>query len=76
MKLATNFYEPFLQAKMKRGDALNADKTVDGMVITFLPRYYLLGFNQNTQNKNPKLLQTIGWEDYNGGQGTFDPLAE
>ncbi len=76
VKLATNFYEPFLQAKMKRGDALNADKTVDGMVITFLPRYYLLGFNQNTQTKNPKLLQTIGWEDYNGGQGTFDPLAE
>ena len=76
VKLAEQFYAPYLQAKMKRGDALNADKTVDGMYITFLPRYYLLGFNQNTQTKNPTLLQTIGWEDYNGGQGTFDPLAE
>lgn len=74
-RLAT-FYNTYLQAKMKRGDGLNADKTVDGMYITFLPRYYMLGFNQNTQTKNPKLLQTIGWEDYNGGQGTFDPLAE
>lgn len=74
-RLAT-FYNTYLQAKMKRGDGLNADKTVDGMVITFLPRYYLLGLNQNTQTKNPTLLQTIGWEDYNGGQGTFDPLAE
>ena len=70
------FYDNYLQVKMKRGDALNADKTVDGMVVTFLPRYYLLGLNQNTQTKNPTLLQTIGWEDYNGGQGTFDPLAE
>ncbi len=76
VNLAEQFYAPYLQAKMKRGDALNADKTVDGMYITFLPRYYLLGFNQNTQTKNPTLLQTIGWEDYNGGQGTFDPLAE
>lgn len=76
-KLRDNFYEPYLQRKLKRGDASNNDQTIDGMVVTFLPRYYLLGLNNNAQTKNPTLEQTIGWEDYNnGGQGTFDPLAE
>ena len=76
-KLKENFYEPYLQRKLKSGDGRNADQTIDGMVVTFLPRYYILGLNQNAQTKNPTLEQTIGWEDYNnGGQGTFDPLAE
>lgn len=74
-RLAT-FYNQYLTTKMKRGDKLNADQTVDGMYVTYLPRYYFLGLNQDAQKKNQTLLQTIGWEDYNGGQGTFDPLAE
>ena len=43
-----------------------------------LPRYYLLGFNNSAQEKNPGLPQTIGWEDalHSGANGTFDPLAE
>ena len=53
------------------------DQTTTGMVVTYLPRYYILGLNQNAQSKNETLEQTIGWEDYNtGAQGTFDPLAE
>ena len=77
VKLRDNFYEPFLQRKLKRGDADNNDHTIDGMVVTFLPRYYILGLNNTAQTKNPTHEQTIGWEDYNtGGQGTFDPLAE
>ena len=76
-KLKENFYEPYLLRKNKRGDALNSDHTIDGMVVTFLPRYYILGLNQTAQTKNPTLEQTIGWEDYNtGAQGSFDPLAE
>ncbi len=75
--LADSFYTPYLQAKMKRGDGLNSDKTSDGMVVSYLPRYYLLGLNRTGQQKNETLEQTIGWEDYvGGGQGTFDPLAE
>ena len=74
-KLKENFYEPYLQRKLKRGDGLTPDQTLDGMYVTFLPRYYLLGLTSNAQTKNPTLLQTIGWEDYNGGAGTFDPFA-
>ncbi len=74
-KLKNNFYEPYLQRKLKRGDASNNDHTVTGMVVTFLPRYYILGLNQAAQTKNPTLEQTIGWEDYNGSVGTFDPFA-
>ena len=76
-KLRDEFYMPYLQRKNKTGDGLNTDQTTTGMVVTYLPRYYILGLNQNAQSKNETLEQTIGWEDYNtGAQGTFDPLAE
>lgn len=76
-QLRDNFYIPFLKRKDKKGDALNADQTTDGMVVNYLPRYYFLGLNSNAHSKNPTLEQTIGWEDsQNGGNGTFDPLAE
>lgn len=75
--LKQNFYEPYLQRKDKKGDALTSDNTTEGMVVTFLPRYYFLGFTSAIQAKNPALKQTIGWEDhYGGGSGQFDPLAE
>ncbi len=75
-KLKTEFYEPYLQRKDKKGDALTSDNTTDGMVITYLPRYYFLGLTSAVQSKNPGLKQTVGWEDYYGGGDLFDPLAE
>ncbi len=75
-KLKTQFYEPYLQRKEKKGDALTSDNTTEGMVISFEPRYYFLGFTSAVQSKNPGLQQTVGWEDYYGGSNLFDPLAE
>ncbi len=75
-KLKTDFYEPYLQRKEKKGDALNSDQTTTGMTITFLPRYYFLGVNSTNQERNPNFVQTVGWEDVYGRGNLFDPLAE
>jgi len=40
--------------------------------ILFRPNYYLSGLGTSVLSSNPWLLQTIGWLDYSGGQGTFD----
>ena len=70
------FYKDNLIRKTKKGDSY--DDSHSELYVTFLPRYYLLGFNQGIQSNNDALPQTIGWGDYlNGGaNGTFDPLAE
>ena len=66
------FYTDSLIRKDRKGDDMTKVEKVQ-----FLPRYYLLGLKNNAQVNNPKLEQTIGWEDVvNGGMGTFDPLAE
>ena len=75
-KLRDEFYIPYLQRKEKKGDALTSDNTTEGMVVTFLPRYYFLGLTNGVQAKNPGLQQTVGWEDYYGGSNLFDPLAD
>lgn len=75
-KLKNEFYQPYLQRKEKKGDALNSDNTSDGMVITFYPRYYFLGFTSDIQTKNSALKQTVGWEDTFGGSNLFDPLVD
>ncbi|MBO5686347.1 MAG: hypothetical protein J6R73_07150, partial [Alistipes sp.] len=73
INLKTNFYEPYLQRKDKKGDALTSDNTTDGMTISYLARYYFLGLTSSVQAKNPLILQTVGWEDhYNRGE-FFDP---
>jgi hypothetical protein len=40
--------------------------------ILFRPNYYLSGLAVSPLSSNPWLLQTTGWLDYSGGQGTFD----
>ena len=73
INLKTNFYEPYLQRKDKKGDALTSDNTTEGMTINYLSRYYFLGLTSSVQAKNPLILQTVGWEDhYNRGE-FFDP---
>ena len=76
IKLKTNFYEPYLQRKDKKGDALTSDNTTEGMVVTYLPRYYFLGLTSAVQAKNPLILQTVGWEDHYGRGEFYDPAAE
>lgn len=70
------FYNSYLTRKTKKGDSYDSSQAP--LYIKFLPRYYLLGFNQGIQSNATTLLQTIGWGDYmnGGGPGTFDPLAE
>jgi hypothetical protein len=40
--------------------------------ILFRSNYYLSGLNSTVLSNNPWLLQTKGWQDYNGVMGTFD----
>jgi hypothetical protein len=42
--------------------------------ITFLSKYYFIGLKLSILQQSPYLYQTIGWDDYNGVPGTFDPL--
>jgi len=41
---------------------------------TFRSKYYLIGLKQNVLKQSPYLLQTKGWTDYYGADGTFNPL--
>ncbi|MGN1375897.1 MAG: RagB/SusD family nutrient uptake outer membrane protein [Prevotella sp.] len=72
-----NWYSQYLVRKDNRGDGRDAN-LVD-LTIHFYAKYYFLGLSSGAQTRNDsRLLQTIGWEDYNNGgaNGTFDPLAE
>lgn len=40
--------------------------------ILFRPNYYISGLTATILSNNPWLQQTIGWQDYSGGLGTFD----
>lgn len=40
--------------------------------IQFRPNYYISGLNTTALTANPWLLQTIGWNDNFGGEGTFN----
>jgi hypothetical protein len=42
------------------------------LFITFRQNYYISGLNTAALSTNPWLLQTIGWNDYNGAPGTFN----
>lgn len=75
--LYTKFYLPYMQRKLKYGDGLSDNNTIDETtVVTFLPRYYMLGLTSGAQSRNETLEQTYGWADYFGGEGGFDPLFD
>lgn len=42
----------------------------------FNPKCYLFGLNEGDQKNNPAVEQSVTWESFFGGMGTFDPLAE
>ena len=70
------WYSTHLVRRLQKGDAY--DSNHGELFISFLPRYYFLGFSSVIQSQDRTLPQTIGWEDSNNGgaNGTFDPLAE
>jgi starch-binding outer membrane protein, SusD/RagB family len=41
---------------------------------TFRSKYYFIGIKQSVLKQSPYLFQTIGWDDYYGANGTFNPL--
>jgi hypothetical protein len=40
--------------------------------VMFRSNYYIGGLNSALLSNNPWMQQTIGWQDFNGGMGTFD----
>lgn len=74
-----SWYQANLVRKDKKGDSRLAqgDNSKVDLYVKFLPKYYFLGFDSGTSTANPKLRQTVGWEDTNNGgaMGTFDPLT-
>ncbi|OQP59817.1 RagB/SusD family nutrient uptake outer membrane protein [Niastella populi] len=42
------------------------------VTILFRPNYYVSGLHSSLLSNNPWMVQTIGWQDYNGAMGTFD----
>ena len=68
-------------ANFYRNNFTRKTTRVDGDLqysIDFKPAYYFVGFKENMQRMNVKLLQTAGWPDLNkGGQdGEYDPITE
>lgn len=68
-KLKTLYTAKFENAPLD--NAMDRDGTTP-VNIQFKPHYYLLGITGGILSNNPWLLQTKGWQDYNGAMGTFD----
>ena len=51
--------------------AMDRDGTIV-VNILFRPNYYVFGLKRDVLSNNPWLAQTTGWQDANGGMGTFD----
>lgn len=67
-----NFYQENLNRVVN--DQLDGTSTPK-FYITFLNKYYFLGLKQNILQTGIKLQQNIGWTDYYGAGGTFNPIG-
>lgn len=67
-----NFYENNLNRVVN--DQLDGTSTPT-FYITHLNKYYFLGIKQNVLQNSIKLQQNIGWTDYYGSEGTFNPIG-
>ncbi len=56
-----------------KNDALDGTKQPLSF-IDFKNYYYFIGFKEGVMKQSPYLEQTIGWDDFYGTPGTFDPL--
>lgn len=66
----------FYETNLERIQNDQLDPTSPRFEVTYRSKYYFLGLKESVMKQSPYLLQTIGWEDYYGNGGTFDPLAE
>jgi hypothetical protein len=70
--LLDNFYD----TNLARIENDQLDPTNPRFEVAYRSKYYFLGLKENVMKQSPYLFQTIGWDDYYGNPGTFDPLAE
>ena len=69
-----NALKTFYEANLK---TIPTDQAMDRVgatpvTINFRQNYYVSGLNSSVLSLNPWLLQTVGWNDYNGGLGTYN----
>lgn len=66
----------FYLANLVRKDIATMTSTDEsGQYPMWKPYYYFLGLQTGDQTNNPNVVQTIGWDDYYGGAGIYDPLS-
>ena len=71
--LKTLYRNKFVMTKLDQGwDRVNTTDLSALGGILFRPNYYLSGLAASPLSSNPWLTQNIGWQDYSGGQGTFN----
>jgi starch-binding outer membrane protein, SusD/RagB family len=68
-KLKTLYRNKFVMTPLDQ--AMDRDGTTP-VNILFRQNYYLSGLTATILSNNPWLLQTIGWKDYNGSEGTYN----
>lgn len=51
---------------------MDKDASGNPLFINYRQNYYVLGLTNAILSLNPWIKQTIGWNDYSGGAGTFD----
>jgi hypothetical protein len=70
-----NALKTFFQNNLKvsaTDQPMDKDGSGQPSLINFRSNYYLSGLNSTALSTDPWLLQTKGWNDYNGAAGTFD----
>lgn len=68
-KLKALYQSKFVMTPLDQ--AMDRDGTTP-VNILFRQNYYISGLGSSILSNNPWLPQTIGWQDYSGGMGTFD----
>lgn len=68
-KLDTLYMNKFVMTPLDKPMDLDGSTPVN---ILFRSNYYISGLTATILSQNPWLTQTTGWQDYSGGQGTFD----
>jgi hypothetical protein len=72
--LKTIYKNKFVMTKLDQGlDRVNSTDLSALGGILFRPNYYLSGLAASPLSSNPWLKQNIGWLDYSGVTGTFNP---
>ncbi|MGC4102910.1 RagB/SusD family nutrient uptake outer membrane protein [Ferruginibacter sp.] len=72
--LKTVYKNKLVMTKLDQGlDRVNSTDLINLGGILFRPNYYLSGLAASPLSSNPWLKQNIGWNDYSGVAGTFNP---